>query len=89
MVFEMVFEKRKQSMSWMEHGLQISLERFTLSMEDKMAAGALVCTMNYQGEAAPKGPKYSIATTTTTTTTNKQTTTILLLWFQSDTPFSN
>ena len=25
-------------MAWMEHGLQISLKRFALSMEDKMAA---------------------------------------------------
>ena len=26
-------------MAWMERGLQISLKRYTLSMEDKMAAG--------------------------------------------------
>ena len=31
----------------MEHGLQISLERYALSMEDKMAAGALVCATKY------------------------------------------
>ena len=28
-------------MAWIEHGLQISLKRYTLSMEDKMAAGSL------------------------------------------------
>ena len=28
-------------MAWMEHKLQISLERYALLMEDKMAAGAL------------------------------------------------
>ena len=27
-------------MAWMEHGLQISLKRDALSVEDKMAAGA-------------------------------------------------
>ena len=26
-------------MAWMEHGLQIPLKRYALSMEDKMAAG--------------------------------------------------
>ena len=36
----MVFEKRIQSMAWMEHRSQISLKRYTLSMEDKMTAGA-------------------------------------------------
>ena len=35
----MVYEMRKQSMAWMEHGLQIYLKRYPLSMEDKMAAG--------------------------------------------------
>ena len=43
----MAFEVRKQSMAWMEHRLQISLKRYALSMEDKMAAGAFVCAMNY------------------------------------------
>ena len=33
------FETRKQSMAWMKHGLQISLKRYALSMEDKLAAG--------------------------------------------------
>ena len=32
------FETRKQSMPWMKHGLQISLKRYALSMEDKLAA---------------------------------------------------
>ena len=36
----MDFNTRKQSMAWMEHGLQISLKTYALSMEDKMAAGA-------------------------------------------------
>ena len=36
----MVFETRKQSMAWMELRLQASFKRSTLSMEDKMAAGA-------------------------------------------------
>ena len=35
----MVFETRKQSIAWMEHGLQLSLKGFALSMEDKMADG--------------------------------------------------
>ena len=38
----MVSEPRKQSMALMEHGLQILLKRYELSIEDKMAAGALV-----------------------------------------------
>ena len=42
----MVFEMRKQSMVWMEHGLQISLKGFTLSVEDKMAPGAFGCARN-------------------------------------------
>ena len=28
-------------MAWMEHGLLLSLKRYALSMEDKMAAGTL------------------------------------------------
>ena len=28
-------------MAWMERGLQVSLKRYALSMEDKMAAGVL------------------------------------------------
>ena len=36
----MVFESRNwQLVSWMEHGLQISLKRYARSIEDKMAAG--------------------------------------------------
>ena len=38
-------------MAWMEHGLQISLERYALSMEDKMAAGAFGRATNYGLEA--------------------------------------
>ena len=38
-------------MAWMEHRdymyMQISLKRFTLSMEDKMAAGAFGRARNY------------------------------------------
>ena len=41
----MFLETRKQSMAWMEHGLQISHERY--AMEDKMIAGALGRAMNY------------------------------------------
>ena len=37
----MVYEARKQSMAWMEYGLQISLKRLTLLMQNKMAAGAI------------------------------------------------
>ena len=36
----MVFETRKQWKAWMQHGLQISLNRHVLPMEEKMAAGA-------------------------------------------------
>ena len=36
----MIFVTTKQLMACMEHGLQISLKRFALSMEDKMAAGS-------------------------------------------------
>ena len=36
----MVSEVRKQLMVWMEYELQISLKRYALLMEDKMAAGA-------------------------------------------------
>ena len=32
----MVYEASKQSMTWMEHALQISLEIYALSMEDKI-----------------------------------------------------
>ena len=42
----MVFETRK-SIAWMEHGLQISLKIFALSMEDKMVAGAFGRARNY------------------------------------------
>ena len=48
----MVSEPRKQSMAWLEHGLQISLKRYALSIEDKMAAGALG-TLGIMGETAP------------------------------------
>ena len=43
----MVSEPRKQSMALMEHGLQILLKRYELSIEDKMAAGAFGCATNY------------------------------------------
>ena len=36
----MVYEVGKQWMAWMEQGLQISLKRYALSMEDKMVTGA-------------------------------------------------
>ena len=42
----MAFEVRK-SMAWMEHGLQISLKRYALMMEDKMEAGGFGCARNY------------------------------------------
>ena len=43
----MVFEVRKQSMAWMEHGLRIPLKRYAqLSMEVKMAAKAFGRAMN-------------------------------------------
>ena len=42
----MVFETREQSMAWMERGLQISLKRYALSMEDTMAAEAFGCDRN-------------------------------------------
>ena len=35
-------------MAWMEHGLQISLKRYALSIQDKMAAGASGGTTNYK-----------------------------------------
>ena len=34
-------------MAWMEHGLQILLKRYALSMEDKMAPGAFERARNY------------------------------------------
>ena len=34
-------------MAWMDHGLKISLERYALSMEDKMAAEAFGRARNY------------------------------------------
>ena len=44
----MVFEKRKQSMAWLENGLQMSIKRYALSFdEDKMAAGAFGRATNY------------------------------------------
>ena len=43
----MVYEMRKQAMAWMEHGLQTSLKRHALSMEDKILAGAFGCATNY------------------------------------------
>ena len=39
----MVYVARNESTAWMEHGLQISLKRYELSMEDKMAAEAFGC----------------------------------------------
>ena len=44
----MFSETRKQAMAWtVEHGLQISLKRYALSMEDKMIAGAFGRAMHY------------------------------------------
>ena len=43
----MVLELRKQLVTWMEHGLQISPKRYALSMEDKMATGAFERARNY------------------------------------------
>ena len=43
----MVVETSTQSMAWMEHGLQTSLRRYALSMEDKMAAEAFGRATNY------------------------------------------
>ena len=37
----MVSEARKQTMAWMEHGLQISLKRYALSMDDKIVARSI------------------------------------------------
>ena len=53
----MVSEPRKQSMAWLEHGLQISLKRYALSIEDKMAAGALG-TLGIMGKRLPSFPHY-------------------------------
>ena len=39
-------------MAWMEHGLQISHERYALSMKDKMAAGGLGA-LRIMGETTP------------------------------------
>ena len=47
----MVSEARKESMAWMEQGLQISLRRHVISMEAKMAAGVLG-TLRIMGETA-------------------------------------
>ena len=57
----MVFEPRKQSMAWMEHGLQISLKRYALSVEDKMAAGAFGRARNY-GRGGPSDHVHSART---------------------------
>ena len=43
----MIFNTREQSTAWMEHGLQIPLKRYALSMEDKMAAGTFGRATNY------------------------------------------
>ena len=43
----MIFEAIKQSMAWMERGLQISLKRHALLVKIKMAAGAFGHAMNY------------------------------------------
>ena len=45
----MVFEMRKESMAWISHGLQISLKRHALSIEDKMADEAF----GIMGETTP------------------------------------
>ena len=44
----MVFETRKQSMAWMEDGLQISLKRCEFSMEDKIAVETAPSTITKQ-----------------------------------------
>ena len=49
----MVSEVRKQSMARMEHGLQISLKRYALSMEDKIADEAFGRALRIMGEMAP------------------------------------
>ena len=36
-------------MAWMEHGLQISLKRYALSMEDKMAAWSFLGALRIMG----------------------------------------
>ena len=41
-------------MTWMEHGLQVSLKRYALSVEIKMAAGAFGRARNY-GREVPDG----------------------------------
>ena len=44
----MHFDRRKQSMTWLKDGLQMSLKRYALSMEDKLAAGAFERATNYE-----------------------------------------
>ena len=44
----MDFDRRKQSMTWLKDGLQISLNRYALSMEDKLAAEAFGRATNYE-----------------------------------------
>ena len=41
-------------MVYMKHGLQISLKRHALSMEDKMVDGAFGCAMNYGSDGPCK-----------------------------------
>ena len=44
----MDFDTRKQSMAWIKHGLQMSLKRYALSMEDKLEAGPFGRATNYE-----------------------------------------
>ena len=44
----MDFDTRKQSMTWLKDGLQISLKRYALSMEDKLTAGGFERATNYK-----------------------------------------
>ena len=45
---------KQSNLACMEHGLQISHDRYVLSMEDKMAAGTNVLgTVRIMGETAP------------------------------------
>ena len=50
----MVSEMRKQSMAWMEHGLQISHKRFALSIVDNlMAAWSLLGALRITVQTVP------------------------------------
>ena len=49
----MVFETRKQTMALMEHRLQISLRRCTLSMEGKVVTGDFGQLLRVMGKTSP------------------------------------